>query len=49
MQLTDERQITRRMDELAAEYSRTHDEKIKAEIFALAGRLVELKKRESLH
>jgi hypothetical protein len=32
------------MNTLAAEYHRTHDEKIKAEIFAIASQLVELRK-----
>ena len=32
------------MSTLAAEYHRTHDEKIKAEIFAIASQLAELRK-----
>jgi hypothetical protein len=38
--------IEHRMDELAREYHRTHDEKIKDEIVALSLRLVEL---DTLH
>jgi hypothetical protein len=35
-------QIEHRMDELAREYHRTHDEKVKDEIIALSVRLSEL-------
>jgi hypothetical protein len=35
--------LARKMDVLAAEFSRTHDENIKAEILAIASRLAEIR------
>ena len=49
MQNTDDediKEIHRKMDELAREYQRTRDPKIKAEIFALAARLQRLRTGE---
>ncbi len=44
MQNDDEyEELARWVDTLAAEYHRTHDENIKAEIFAIASRLAELR------
>jgi hypothetical protein len=36
-------ELARWMDTLAAEYHRTHDENIKAQIFSVASRLAELR------
>jgi hypothetical protein len=38
-------ELERRMDELAREFAKTHDEEVKAELEALRGRIVAMKRR----
>lgn len=50
MQNDDEyEELVRWMDVLAAEYHRTHDENIRARIFAIAAQLAELRKAAKKH
>ena len=42
-------ELARWMDVLAAEYARTHDENIKARIFAIASQLADLRKAAEKH
>ena len=41
----DRRRTRKRMDELAREFEKTHDEEVKAELEALRGRIVAMKRR----
>lgn len=38
-------ELEKRMDELAREFAKTHDEEVKAELEALRGRIVAMKRR----
>ena len=38
-------ELEKRMDELAREYAKTHDEEVEAELEALRGRIVSMKRR----
>ena len=41
----DAEELDKRMDELALEFAKTHDEEVKAELEALRGRIVAMKRR----
>ena len=38
-------ELEKRLDELAREFAKTHDEEVKAELEALRGRIVAMKRR----